>query len=272
MALKVITPGSNTGFDTVGTVDYRAGMIAARTSTGAVVPCGYVTGNPTETAVDNIPIGILGEDRITSGYQKTAQAKELITISNLPASNAYSSAYALSRNNLVSNSIFIETAATTATATLAAINAQESNSTTVDVLVDPSAGTLQFKVAESGPAFAVSSEYTLEVTYTYNLDDKYEREFRGVNYKGAMDDTEGSGKATVWKGFGEYETDQYDTTQDYAIGDALRVTSKDHALGAGVVTKAAGGATVVDTKIGNVTKVPTASDPFLGFTFNPLTV
>ena len=97
-----------------------------------------------------------------------------------------------------------------------------------------------------------------EVTYTFQLNDDFEKNFRGVNFKGAMDDTEGSKKATVWKGFGEFTTDQFVTSATYAVGDVLRCTTAGHALGAGLFTNEAAGG-VVNKVLAVVTSVLTAS-------------
>ena len=97
----------------------------------------------------------------------------------------------------------------------------------------------------------------------YTLNDDFEKNFRGVNFKGAMDDTEGSKKATVWKGYGEFTTDQFCTNLSYAVGEPLYCTNKGHALGAGLFTNEAAGTTNTRYIVGVVTGVPTASDPFL---------
>jgi hypothetical protein len=237
MALKVITPGSNTGYDTVGTTDYRAGMVAARVATtGLVVPS-----DGTDTQLP--PIGILGEDKLTTAVQQTTQQNEQVTLTS-------GVAVALAHDAVVANSQFVEVASDGTDLTEA-----------TDYTFADAAGTITSQGTQADGT-------VVYVTYTYQLNDQDEKDFRGVNYKGALDDTEGSGKATVWKGYGEYETDQFDTAIAYAVNDKLEVTNGSHGMGAGFISKS-GTSNTGDIIIGRVTKVPTASDPWLGFSFEP---
>lgn len=247
MALKVTTPSANTGFDPVGADDYRSGMIAARAADGSVVVCGSASDPDTGTK----PIGILGEDRLTSALQRTDQVSEEVTVT-------IGVATALAHDSIVAGSYRL---------------VRTSDSTVLvegggdDFTINTTTGVVTFLAG--GPATLVNGD-VIAVTYTFNLNDDFEKNFRGVNFKGATDDTEGSKKATVWKGHGEFETDQFVTANAYEIGDLLRVTLSAHAMGAGLLTNEAAGGTVGATATARVNKVPTASDPFLGFEWIPV--
>lgn len=241
MSLKVLTPSNNTGYDDVSTVsDYRSGMIAARTATGAIT----VAGAADDPATGTKPVGILGEDRLTSGLQRTSQVEELITIT-------ISVAVALAHNAVVSGSQRLVRVSDSAVLAL-----------TTDYTIDATNGTITG--VSGGPATLLTGD-VVRVTYTFSLNDDFEKAFRGPNFKGSTDDTEGSHKATVWKGYGEFQTDQFVTSRAYAIGDLLRPTIGAHALGVGFVTNESSGATVAAAIVGRVNKLPTASDPFIGF-------
>lgn len=264
MALKVTTPGQNTGFDNVGTDDYRSGQIGARGADGAVFLAGTEAAAGTDGPL-NRPVGILGEDRLTSTLQVTTQVAERVSATT-GAAAADGPATALAHDSVVANSQFLEIAVTNGAVT-AGTDLTEGAAGGGDYLFTDAAGT--FTIHSGGPATLVdSTTYEIDVSYSFQLDDPDETNFRGVNFKGSLDDTEGSGKATVWKGFGEYETDQFVTSVAYTIGQELRFTHSSHAMGAGLLTNEAGGATVVAIIVGRVTKLPTASDPFLGFDLN----
>lgn len=237
MALKVITPGSNTGFDKVGTENYRSGMIAARNSTGLIV---LSDGDD----VTGPPIGVLGEDKLTTSLQATSQKDEEVTLTS-------GVAVALSHDSVLANS--------------QRVVVKSSGSALVEgtgYTFDDAAGTVTGKGT-------VANGTVVLVTYLFNLDDDNEKNFRGVNFKGSLDDTEGSQRATVWKGHGEYETDLFDTAVAYVVNDKLAVTNASHDLGKGFLSKA-GTSNTGDVECGRVTKVPTASDPLLGFEFIPV--
>lgn len=68
------------------------------------------------------------------------------------------------------------------------------------------------------------------------------------------------GTITVIRGFGEIYTDQYDTTVDFSAATALYATAN------GVITTVATNNTVIPGA--RVISVPSASDSFLGLTFN----
>lgn len=252
MALKVITPGVNTGFDPVGVNDYREGMIAARDSSGNVVLAGTEAAAGT-SGPKNKAIGVLGEDRLTSQLQATTQVQEEVT-------SVDTVAVALAHNGIKTGSVRVVTKV--GGTVLTGPGAAPAN----DFNVDLTNGTIT--VDATGPNTIPDGTVVL-VTYTFELNDQIEKDFRGVNYKGSLDETEGSKKSTVWKGYGEYETDQFVSNQAYAVGDKLRVTHSSHAMGAGLLTKEASGGTVVAGTIARCTKVPTAAQPFLGFEFDP---
>lgn len=237
MALKVITPSFNSGGDAVGTDDYRAGMVAAHDSTGACVLAGTES-----TAATNGPknkaVGLFGEDRITTTLQITTQVLEEVTVTS-------GVAVALAHDQVITNSQRVLIKSSGAVQTEG-----------VNYSFDDAAGTIT--------SLNIASGTVVQVTYSFKLDDAAEKDFRGVNYKGSLDDTEGSKKSTVWKGYGEFETDQFVTSVAYAIGDELRYTHSSHDAGAGLLTNAAGSGTVINVVVGRVRKVPTAADPFLG--------
>lgn len=237
MALKVITPSFNTGGDAVGTDDYRAGMIAAHDSSGNCVLAGTESAKGTN-GPKNKPIGIFGEDRITTVLQQTSQVSEEVTVSS-------GVAVALAHDSIVTNSQRVVNKASGSAYT-----------ETTNYTFDDAAGTITSVNIPSGTV--------VQVTYTFKLDDQSEKDFRGVNFKGSLDDTAGSKKSTVWKGYGEFHTDQFVTAQSYAIGDELRVTHSSHDMGAGLLSNEASSAAVVNVVVGRVTKVPTAADPLLG--------
>jgi hypothetical protein len=248
MALKVITPSANTGFDPVGADDYRAGMIAARDADGAVVVCGSANDPDSGTK----PIGILGEDKLTSSLQKTTQKDETLTVAN-----PVTTVIALAHDDIVPGSYIVVRVSDSAVL----------NGAGDDYTLSTTPGTIAFV---SGGTHSVTAGDVVLVTYTFNLNDDFEKNFRGTNFKGAGDDTEGSKKATVWKGHGEFELDQFVTANAYAIGELLRVTKSGHAMGAGLLTNESSGANVASTVCARVEKVPTASDPFLGVEWVPV--
>jgi len=263
MALKVITPSANTGYETVGVDDYRSGMIGARAADGSIVVCG--SANDPSTGLK--PVGILGEDRLTAALQRTDQISEE-TSATCGAAGADGPAVALAHNAVAANSQRVVTTATVG-AVVAGTALTEGAAAGGDYTFVDAAGTIA--IHSGGPAALLdSTTYSIAVSYTFSLDDDYERNFRGVNYKGAQDDTEGSKKATLWKGYGEFETDQFVTNQSYAIGDPLRVTLSGHSMGAGLLTKEASGGTVAAgpaagaLTVARVNKIPTASQPFIG--------
>lgn len=247
MALKVTTPSANTGFDPVGADDYRSGMIAARDGSGNIVVCG--SSNDPDTG--DKPLGLLGEDRLTSALQTTTQVEEQITVTNTVG-------IALAHDAVVPDSQRVVRVSDSA------------------LLVEgPAAGgdydfndTTGVITTHTGGPNTVADGDVVKVSYSFKLNDEDEKNFRGVNFKGATDDTEGSKKATVWKGYGEFETDQFVTSRAYAIGDLLKSTKSGHSMGAGLLTNEAPGANVGTTVCARVTKVATASDPFLGLEFN----
>lgn len=238
MALKVITPSFNSGGDAVGTDDYRAGQVAAHDSTGACVLAGTESAANTNGA-KNKAIGLFGEDRITTTLQITTQVLEEVTVTS-------GVAVALAHDQVITNSQRVLIKSSGAVQTEG-----------VNYSFDDAAGTIT--------SLNIASGTVVQVTYSFKLDDAAEKDFRGVNYKGSLDDTEGSKKSTVWKGYGEFETDQFVTNVAYVIGDELRYTHSSHDAGAGLLTNAAGSGTVVNVVVGRVRKVPTAADPFLGF-------
>jgi hypothetical protein len=260
MALKVINQGINSGWDAVGADDYRAGQIAARDASGNAILCGSATDS---TNNGTKPIGIFGDDHITTSLQQTAQWQETITVT------ATAVAISLAHNALVG----VDAASGTVgggseLVTVGGVTMTAGNtSPSADYAINCTNGTITFNFATHAQTLPV----TATITYTYKLNDQFEKDFRGTNYKGVLDDTEGSKKSTIWKGYGEYLTDQYVTTQVYAVGDVLRPTKSGHAMGAGLLTKESSGGNVAAVLIARVTQLPTASDPQLGFELIPIT-
>ena len=245
MALKVITPSFNAGFDPVGSDDYRAGQVAAYDSTGKARLCGNETAATTNGPL-NKAIGLFGEDKITTILQATDQVLEQITLTS-------GTAVALAHKNLVTGSTRVTNIGT---ATVAGVAAGADYTLTTQYTVDLTNGTVTSVNIPSATVVGVSYFWKLSST---------EQSFRGVNFKGSQDDTAGSGKSTVWKGYGEFQTDQFVTRQSYKVGDALRVTWSGHDFGAGFLTNEGSGTNVINEIVGRVNKVPTAADPFLGF-------
>lgn len=237
MALKVITPSFNTGGDGVGADDYRSGQVAAFDSAGLAVLAGTES-TASNDGPKNKAVGLFGEDRITTSLQKTTQAFEEVTVTS-------GVAVALAHDSVVANSQRV---------VLKSSGALQTEG--VNYSFDDTAGTIT--------SLNIASGTVVQVTYTFNLDDQSEKDFRGVNFKGSLDDTAGSKKSTIWKGFGEFDTDQFVTSQAYSIGDILRYTHSSHSMGAGLLTNEVSGGTVVAVAVGTVRKVPTAADPFLG--------
>lgn len=248
MALKVTTPSANTGFDPVGADDYRSGMVGARAADGSIVVCG--SSNDPDSGVK--PVGVLGEDKLTSSLQATSQIQEEITVTNTVG-------VALAHDAVVPDSQRVVRVSDTILLVEGAAPGGDYDFNDTTGVITTHAG---------GPNNVVNGDVVL-VSYTFKLNDDLEKNFRGVNFKGATDDTEGSKKATVWKGYGEFETDQFVTSRSYAVGDLLKVTKTAHSMGPGLLTNEAPGASVAATVCGRVNKVPSASDPFIGFEFNP---
>jgi len=237
MALKVITPSFNTGGTGVGANDYRSGMVAALDANGLAVLAG-TEATATTNGPMNKAVGIFGEDRITQTLQQTTQAFEEVTVTS-------GVAVALAHNAIVSGSQLVVRKDT-----------NQPQVVNVNYTMDFVNGTLTSVNIPSGTV--------VQVTYTFQLNDQSEKDFRGVNFKGSVDETAGSHKATIWKGYGEFDTDQFVTSQSYAVGDILRYTHSSHPMGAGLFTNEAAGNTVVAIAVGRCRKVPTAADPFLG--------
>lgn len=247
MALRVLTPSSNTGYHNLGPDSFRAGMIAALNADGDVVVCGGAN----DVNNGNQPVGVLGDDRLGTLVQTTSQVQETVTVTT-------GVGIALSHDAIVSGSYILRRGNTTLVEGAAPVG---------DYTIVVATGVVTFNAG--GPASLTNGD-VVTVTYTFQLDDDAEKDFRGVDYRGAVDDTAGSKKVTVWKGYGEFYTDQYVTSQTYSVGAPLRVTRSGHTMGAGLLTPEAPGANVGNTVTARVVKSPTASDPLLGFEFIPV--
>lgn len=245
MALRVLTPSSNTGHNTVGAPSFRSGMVAALNGDGAVVVCGGAD-DPSNGAK---PIGLFGDDRLGTILQQTSQVEESVIVT-------IGTGIALAHDSIVAGSYVLRRGLTVLTEGVGQ-----------DYTIVTSTGVVTFLAG--GPAGLVNGDVVL-VTYTFQLDDDAEKDFRGVDYRGSLDDTAGSKKVTVWKGHGEFYTDQYVTSQAYSVGALLRVTRSAHPMGAGLLTPEAAGPQVGATATARVFKVPTAADPLLGFEWIPV--
>jgi len=98
----------------------------------------------------------------------------------------------------------------------------------------------------------------VRVDYQYQVTEQ-ELKFEGRNFWNFVNDVDiQGGKITVINDWSIIFTTQYDSSQTYAVNDALNAGTSGNSK-SGLVTKGGGGAF-----IGNVFQVPTADDPFLG--------
>ena len=101
---------------------------------------------------------------------------------------------------------------------------------------------------------SIGNEDTVYVTYTYELSSS-EQADAGFNFNLNLDDTAGSGNIVIIQGLSTVYTDQFDTAQDYTVGETLycgtdgKFTNQDPGSG---------------HTFGRVISVPTAADPYLG--------
>jgi hypothetical protein len=237
MALRMETPGNPVSRHPVGANDYQAGQIAALDSLGNAVLCGTEAAAGT-VGPKNKPIGVFGEDHLTSTLITTTQINEEIALQS-------GVAVALSHNAVIASS---QRVVVKSSQVLLTVN--------TDYTINNTNGTITSTGTQANGT-------VVQVSYDFQLNDAAEKNFRGTNFINNTDDTAGSGKSTVWKGFSEFQTDQFVTSQSYAVEDDLRITHSSHAFGAGVFTNESAGSTVVDTVVGRVLAVPTASNPFL---------
>jgi hypothetical protein len=124
--------------------------------------------------------------------------------------------------------------------------------TSAQFLLNPVQGIITLNTSLAG--------ITLQVRYKYNLTALQQLQKYGgrpVNMRSNTD----VGTVTVIRGFGNMYTDQYDTTVDFSSATTLYATA------GGIVTNTAGSNNTVIPGA-RVISVPTAADPFLGFTFN----
>jgi len=103
------------------------------------------------------------------------------------------------------------------------------------------------------PAGAITDGQTVVVWYRYNILAR-DLQFYGMGYDRIPDETLATGKITIVEGWAHLFTDQYDTSQQYSLNDALRVNDD------GRLTTAGAGPI-----FGKVIQVPTASYPLLGY-------
>jgi hypothetical protein len=94
---------------------------------------------------------------------------------------------------------------------------------------------------------------SIVVDYTYERTEA-DLQAEGKNFFNTNDDTAGSSKITLIQGNWRVYTDQFDTSQAYAVNDSLYIGT------GGIFTSASGG-TEIDAK---VVSIPTAASPWLG--------
>jgi hypothetical protein len=119
--------------------------------------------------------------------------------------------------------------------------------------------------AASGTGIAINSAangtYTNTNTGTSFINYSYV-----IPGKAGDDTTLGSGKCTLWLQNGEFATDIYETLgTDGSTVLAYTVNAALYCSGNGKLTIATGSAPAAWTKIGYVTKAPSAANPFLNF-------
>src|SRR6266478_2366920 len=145
MALKVITPSFNTGFDPVGSDDYRAGQVAAYDSAGKARLCGNEVAKTTNGPL-NKAIGLFGEDKITTILQATDQVLEQVTLTS-------GTAVALAHTGLITNSDRVTNIGTT---TVVGVAAGSDYTRTTNYTVDIAAGTITSVNIPSGTVVGVT--------------------------------------------------------------------------------------------------------------------
>lgn len=123
---------------------------------------------------------------------------------------------------------------------------------TTDYTVNATNGTVA-RVALGG----IASGETVLVSYRFAATNN-DLDFNGRNFFNLIDDTAlAQGRIALIQGLSTIFTAAYDTSQVYAVNDAIKCGSD------GYPTKTGGGAV-----IGSVIQVPTASDPYLGFSLS----
>lgn len=108
---------------------------------------------------------------------------------------------------------------------------------------------------------AIADGATVYCSYTFLIQNT-DLDFQGRNFWNFLDDvTIQDGHITVLTGWTMLFTTQYDTHQQYAMGDTLYASIAADACGIGYFTNVSGGHNIV---VGTVIQVPTATDPYLG--------
>lgn len=198
---------------------FQAGAIAAYDSTGSA----------TIGASATVPVGVFKWDKAST--LTGVSAREAVTVV------AYSTAYSLSHAN-VSN-VKVENLA----------GADYTEGAGDDYTVGAVNGTI---TSTASGTTSITAGETVYVTYTYQKS-AADLEQDGVNFFNSNDDTQGSNKIVLLQGGWRIYTDQFDTTQDYAVNDQLYVAD------GGLFTTA-----TLTYKVGRVVSIPTAASPFLG--------
>lgn len=142
------------------------------------------------------------------------------------------------------------------------------HATVSNVLVEDSAGTAYTITTDYTKSDAngtitrvalggIADGETVYVTYTYLMLNS-DLEFQGRNFFNGLDDTaQQLGRLTVIEGLSQIFCATYDTSKQWAVNDVVTCGTT------GFLTKGGSG-----DKMGKVIQVPTAEDPYLGFTMD----
>jgi len=205
----------------------QAGKIAAYSATGTA----------TVATSASIPVGVFKWNKASTLYG--VAVKEAVTISALET--AYSLSHAIVSNVLVEDADGTDY-------TVGASN---------DYTVGATNGTI---TATASGTTTISAGETVYVTYTYQKSAADIDSEDGKNFFNTNDDTAGSGKMVLYQGNWRIYTDQFDTSQNYAINDQLYVDNNGQFSTSSLLS--------AGKKFGKVVSVPTASSPMLGIEGN----
>lgn len=175
--------------------------------------------------VGEVPAGLFGVHKITSFYQPVIQEAVAFVAGSATANLAHA--------NVSEYTVYYYNTSA-GTYTQITTSGNWSMAATNGVLTRVTSGWF-------GPNTAAATAY---VSYRYE-----DTTLSGI------DETLGSGKATIWEGAGEFETLVYDTSNTISLGDGLYCNTD------GLLTSV----NVGGTKMGLVTRPPTASNPSMRF-------
>lgn len=207
--------GEMGNIDVDANATFQAGQIAAYDSTGAA----------TVATTGSLPCGLFKWNKASTIYGIALDE----TITDAASATTYTMAHANVSNVRVVDSIgglLVET-------------------------TDYTINAVNGVITQVGNDLAVGE--TIVVDYTYEKSEADLNE-AGKNFFNTNDDTAGASKVTLIQGNWRVYTDQFDTSQAYAVNDSLYVTAD------GKFTSENTG-TEMDAK---VVSIPTASSPWLG--------